>query len=217
MADKGAVGSVAATVPEPSAVKLQIDYAQALVWSKGFAADETRAAFERTGDLATRAEFPAERFPALFGQFLSSLMHGDIRSAGQIAERFLQEAEAQGRLSEAGVGHRIVGLTSMFSGDLVEARKHLETALRTYDRERDSEVRERFALDTGVAARVFLALASWLGGDLQRASRVDRRGDGPRRTIWDIFQTSFMRSGIRFTFGACGTIQRGLRSTRKIC
>ena len=171
MADKEAVGSVA-TVPEQSRVKLQTDYAQALVWSKGFAADETRAAFERTGDLATRAELPAERFPALFGQFLSSLMHGDIRSAGQIAERFLQEAEAQGRLSEAGVGHRIVGLTSMFSGDLVEARKHLETALRTDDRERDSEVRERFALDTGVAARVFLALASWLGGDLQRASQL---------------------------------------------
>ena len=171
MADKEVVGSVA-TVPEQSCVKLQIDYAQALVWSKGFAADETRAAFERTGDLATRAEFPAERFPALFGQFLSSLMHGDIRSAGQIAERFLQEAEAQGRLSEAGVGHRIVGLTSVFSGDLVEARKHLETALRTYDWERDSEVRERFALDTGVAARVFLALASWLGGDLQRASQL---------------------------------------------
>ena len=60
----------------------------------------------------------------------------------------------------------------MFSGDLVEARRYLETALRTYDRERDSEVRERFALDTGVAARVFLALASWLGGDLQRASQL---------------------------------------------
>ena len=69
MADKEVVGSVA-TVPEQNRLKLQIDYAQALVWSKGFAADETRAAFERTGDLATRAELPAERFPALFGQYL---------------------------------------------------------------------------------------------------------------------------------------------------
>ena len=171
MADKEAVGSVA-TVPEQSRLKLQTNYAQAVLWSKGFAAEETRAAFERTGDLATRAEFPAERFPALFGQFLSSLMHGDIRSARQIAERFLQEAEAQGRLAEAGVGHRLVGLTSTFLGDLVEARRHLEVALSIYDRERDSEVRERFALDTGVAARVFLALASWLGGDFQRASQL---------------------------------------------
>jgi predicted ATPase len=171
MADRGPVGSVA-TVPERRRLKLQTDYAQALVWSKGFAADETRAAFERTGDLATGAEPPAERFPALFGQYLWSLLHGDIRSARQIAGRFLQEAEVQGRLAETGVGHRIVGLTSAFLGNLVEARRHLEVALRTYDRERDSEVKERFALDTGVAARVYLALASWLAGDLQRASQL---------------------------------------------
>jgi predicted ATPase len=171
MADNEAVGSVS-TVPEQSRLKLQTNYAQAVLWSKGFAAEETRAAFERTGDLATRAEFPAERFLALFGQFLWSLLHGDIRSARQIAEGFLQEAEAQGRLAEAGVGHRLVGLTSMFLGDLVEACRHLEVALSTYDRERDSEVRERFALDTGVTARVYLALASWLGGDLQRASQL---------------------------------------------
>jgi class 3 adenylate cyclase/predicted ATPase len=174
MADKGPVGSAATTtVAEQSRrLKLQTNYAQAVLWSKGFAADETRAAFERTGDLATRAELPAEGLPALFGQFLWNLLHGDIRSARQIAERFLQEAEAQGRLAEAGVGHRLVGLTSMFLGDLVEARRHLELALSTYDRERDSEARERFALDTGVAARVYLALASWLGGDLDCASQL---------------------------------------------
>ena len=171
MADKGPVGSVA-TVPEQSRLKLQTDYAQALVWSKGFAAEETRAAFERTGDIATRAELPAERFPALYGQYLWSLQHGDISSAQQIAEGFLQEAEAQGRAAETGVGHRLVGLSSTFLGELVKARSHLEAALNTYDRERDSEVREKFAHDTGVAAAAFLALASWLTGDLERARQL---------------------------------------------
>jgi class 3 adenylate cyclase len=171
MADKGAVGSIG-TIPEPSRLKLQTNYAQALVWSKGFSAEETRAAFERTGDLATRAELPAERFPALFGEYLWNFLRGDTHSARGIAERFLQEAEAQGRLAEAGVGHRLVGLTSMFLGDLADAHIHLEVALSTYDRERDSEVREKFAHDTGVAARVFLALASWLEGDPERANRL---------------------------------------------
>jgi hypothetical protein len=142
MADKPAVGSVA-TAAEPSRLKLQTDYAKALVWSKGFAAEETRAAFERTGDLATRAELPAERFPAGFGQYLWSLLHGDIRSARQIAERFLQGAEAQGRATETGVGHRIDGIASTFLGDLARARTHLETALLTYSRERDIGAREK--------------------------------------------------------------------------
>ena len=60
----------------------------------------------------------------------------------------------------------------MFLGDLADAHIHLGVALSTYDRERDSEVREKFAHDTGVAARVFLALASWLEGDPQRANRL---------------------------------------------
>ena len=161
-----------ALAPHKRRLHLQTAYAQALLWSKGFAADETRAAFERTGDLATRAELPAERFPALFGQYLSSLLHGDIRAARQIAGRFLQEAEADGRAAEAGVGHRIVGLASTFLGDLASARDNLEAALNTYDRERDSGVREKFALDTGIAARAYLGLASWLAGDLQRANQL---------------------------------------------
>src|SRR5208282_6598645 len=73
-----------ALAPYKRRLHLQTAYAQALLWSKGFAAEETRAAFERTGELATRAELPAERFPALFGQYLSSLLHGDIRAALQI-------------------------------------------------------------------------------------------------------------------------------------
>jgi hypothetical protein len=174
MADKAEGPAPVATAAEVNAsrVKLQTDFAQALVWSKGFAAEETRAAFERTGDLAARAELPAERFPALFGQYLWSLLHGDVRSAQQIAECFLQEAEGQGRVAETGVGHRIDGIASTFLGDLAKARGHLETALVTYSRERDIGVREKFALDTGVAARVYLALGSWLAGDLERARQL---------------------------------------------
>jgi predicted ATPase len=168
MADKAGAG-VVATVAEPNRLKLQTDYAQALVWSKGFAAEETRAAFERTGDLAARAELPSEQFPALFGQYLWNLHRGDIQSARQMGERFLKEAHAQGRLAEAGVGNRIIGLTSVFLGDLIEARRRLEAALKDYDRERDRDVPDKFALDTGIAARVYLALGLWLAGDLERA------------------------------------------------
>ena len=100
------------------------------------------------GEIAARHALPQE------------VVTRDTRSAREIAESFLQAAEAQGRLAEAGVGHRLVGLTSMFLGDLADAHIHLEARACTYDRKRDSEVREKFAHDTGVAARVFPALAS---------------------------------------------------------
>ena len=139
-----------ALAPHKRRLHLQTAYAQALLWSKGFAAEETRAAFERTGDLATRAALPAERFPALFGQYLSSLLHGDIRVARQIAERFLQEAKAQGRAAEAGVGRRIVGLASTFLGDLASReRKPRSSAehLRSGTGQRSQEKSSRSTLE----------------------------------------------------------------------
>jgi hypothetical protein len=139
---------------------------------KGWGADETKAAFKRTGDVATGAGFASERFLALYGQCTWSLVRGDIRSARKAAEQFLCETEVEGRVGEIGVARRLLGLACLILGDLVNARDHLEWALNTYDRERDNEIRERFTHDTGVAAAAYLALATWLSGDLERTGRL---------------------------------------------
>ena len=173
MADKGAVESVPpATISDtkPSGrVRLQADYAQAVMYLKGFAADETKAAFERTGDLATQAEFPGGRFPALYGQFVWCLFRGEPRTGRDIAQLFLREAEAQGGVAETAVAHRLMGLACAYCGDLAEARRELELAIDSHGRERDSEVIDKFGQDTGVAGRAYLALVSWLMGDFHRA------------------------------------------------
>ena len=155
-----------------SRVKLQSDYAQAVLWSKGWGADETKAAFERTGDFAVRAERPTERFPALYGQALWNLLRGDIYAGQDVAERFLREAAAEGEVAEVGVAHRVLGLACILRGDLTDARSNLELALGSYVEGRDSEIRQKFAQDTGVVSRSFLAWASWLLGDLQRAYQL---------------------------------------------
>jgi predicted ATPase len=65
MVDKAAVSTTPTTVLEANAgrrVKLQRDYAQAVLWSKGWAADATKAAFEQTSDVAARAELRPRRF-----------------------------------------------------------------------------------------------------------------------------------------------------------
>ena len=173
MADKGAaVGVATATISDtkPSGrVRLQADYAQAVMYSKGFAADETKAAFERTGDIATQAEFPGGRFPALYGQFVWCVFRGEPRAGRDIAQLFLREAEAQGRVAETSVAHRLIGLASAYCGDLAEARRELELAINSHSRERDSEVIDKFGQDTGVAGRAYLALVLWFMGDFHRA------------------------------------------------
>jgi class 3 adenylate cyclase len=174
MTDQAAGSAVRAAISNPEAsqrVKLQNDYAQAVLWSKGYAADETKAAFERTSALAARAELPGERFSAPYGQYLWSWSRGEFRVARDTAERFLREAEAEGRIAEARVAHIGLGLSCMQLGDLREARTQLELGLSRFE-EPGSEIREKFGVDAGASVRAFLAFTLWLSGDLPRVREL---------------------------------------------
>jgi hypothetical protein len=54
----------------------------------------------------------------------------------------------------------------------MKARAHLEEALRIYDPQRDREAQFHFGWDSGVGATVFLALASWLLGQVRPAREL---------------------------------------------
>ena len=75
---------------------LQTAYGQAMMWSKGFVAEETRVAFARAGELAVKSGSNAERNAIYFARWVSSLLSGDLNSARKTAESFLREAEAEG-------------------------------------------------------------------------------------------------------------------------
>ena len=174
MADQAAGPAAKATISKAEAsqrVKLQSDYAHAVLWSKGYAADETKAAFERTSALAARAELPAEQLSAIYGQFVWSWARGEFRAARDIAERFLREAEAEGRIAEAGVVQIGLGAARLQLGDLREARTQLELALSRVE-EPGSELSKRFGRDGGASARALLAFTMWLSGDLPRAREL---------------------------------------------
>jgi class 3 adenylate cyclase/predicted RNase H-like nuclease len=152
-------------------LKLQTSYGQAMMLSRGFGAEETRAAFNRAQALARGAENAAERFDTYYGLWVSSLLRGDLGLARKTAETFGREANSAARMTEAGVASRNLGMTCLFQGDLTEARIHLEEALRIYDPERDREAKFRFGTDPG-AARGFLAHANWVLGEVGRAREL---------------------------------------------
>src|SRR5215831_13010989 len=64
MADKTGEGRSAAATASVSAnqrLKLQTDLGRALLWSRGYGAEESRAAFTRAGELAAAIDDPTER------------------------------------------------------------------------------------------------------------------------------------------------------------
>jgi class 3 adenylate cyclase/tetratricopeptide (TPR) repeat protein len=153
-------------------MKLHTDYGQAVMWSKGFAADETSAAYARVGELASQTGDSIEQNVARQAQWIASFVRGNLNLAREQVEIFLRHAEASGRPLDIGAAHRSVGLTCIFEGEFARARLHLEQALADYLPERDKEARHLFGTDTAVAAKAFMSLLAWLTGEPDDARRL---------------------------------------------
>ena len=124
--------------------------------SRGFAAEETKAAFTRAQELAAGIDNPTERFATYYGLWLNSWMHGELLLARETAETFRRETEREARTTEAAVARRNLGFTCLLQGDFAEAQANLIEALRIYDPERDHEAKFRFGIDTGAGATIYL-------------------------------------------------------------
>jgi hypothetical protein len=97
-------------------LKLQTEYGLAVAWSRGFAADETKAAFARAHELTAGSEVSDERFTALYGQWVVSLQRAELDLARETAETFLREAVKAARMPETVAALRYLGLTCLCQG-----------------------------------------------------------------------------------------------------
>jgi class 3 adenylate cyclase/tetratricopeptide (TPR) repeat protein len=175
MADKAAgAGSRRANAAASSRrrLKLQTDYGQAMMWSKGFAAEETKTAFARATELAARTDDFSERFAACHGQWTLEIVRGELRSARELASMLLREAEDAGRVVETGVAHRGLALIGYFSGDFLDAQTHCERALAACTPGHEEKARERFGEYTGALVMSCLAITTWQLGKVDRACEL---------------------------------------------
>jgi hypothetical protein len=147
---------------------LQTAYGEATMMVKGFAAEETRAAFARAAELAGTTDDLSERFAALLGQFSAAATAGELRSAQELALTLLREAEEAGRTGEAAAAACGLGLTAYWQGDFVEARTRCERVLDVGRANPDPEDWGRY-YDGGTHALSSLALTVWQLGEVERA------------------------------------------------
>jgi adenylate cyclase len=138
---------------------LQTSYGQALLWARGFAAQETMTAFARVGEFVVSDKDAAARIAVYDAQCLRSFMRGEYSEAQVIAETLLREADGRG--PEAGAARRMVGLVRLYQGDLTAAQAILERELTEFQLGAFGEA----------AAAGFLALTEWHMGEVDRARR----------------------------------------------
>jgi predicted ATPase len=170
-----ALGQIA-TLPSTPAlrreeIKLQVALINPLQHVKGQAAPETKAAAERALLLIEQAEALGEppEDPLLLFSVLSALYNTELSAfngdvARERAAQILALAEKQGGKVPLMLGHRVMGLTSVFTGNFVEAVVHKDQALALYDPVEHRPLAMRFVQDPRVSALMFRSLALWALG-----------------------------------------------------
>ena len=182
-----ATDQIASLAPTPALRRKQIELQVALVNSlmhvKGQAAPETKLALERARLLIEQAEAlgeppedPLLLLSVLYGFWVSNFVafNGDVMR--ELAAQFLTLAEKQGTTAPLMMGHRFMGISLLYTGDIAEGRTHIEKAIALYDAAEHRPLATRFGLDARVHALSYRSWALWMLGypdaalaDLDRA------------------------------------------------
>ena len=153
-------------------IKLQTALIVPQIHVKGYSAPETMAAVEQARLLIEQAQAmgeppddPLMLFSVLFASWTSAMsaFHGDVVHA--LAAEFMALARKQQATAPFMDGHRMTGISCLFTGDLVRARENLDRAVALYEPTQGRPV----GLDARAATLVRRSWALWLLGNPQSA------------------------------------------------
>jgi class 3 adenylate cyclase/predicted ATPase len=159
-------------------IRLQVALITPLIHVKGYAAAETRAAaeqarllIEQTQALGEPLEDPLLPFSVLYAFWTANYVAFNGEVICDLAAQFLTLAEKQRVKVPLMVGHRFMGTSLLFTGDIVAGRAHLDQAIALYDPALDRSLAMRFGQDPEVTMLFYRSVALWLLGYPEAALR----------------------------------------------
>jgi predicted ATPase len=172
-----------ATLPGTAAlrreqIRLQVALITPLMHVKGYAATETKAAAAQARSLIEQAEELGEppEDPLLLFSVLNAFwsanhvaFNGD--ASRDLAVQFLALAEKQRATLPLMVGHCMMGISLLCTGDIAEGRRHFDQAIVLYDPAEHRPLATRFGGDLAVVVLVFRSIALWVLGYPEAALR----------------------------------------------
>jgi predicted ATPase len=185
-------------------IKLQVALITPLFHVKGFAAPESKAVVERArllieqaGVLGEPPEDPLLLFSALYGVWVANFQafNGDVVS--ELAAQFLALAEKQGGTVPLMIGHRVMGLSLLCTGNMAKGRAHYDQAIALYDPAAHRPLAARFGADIRVAILSYRTLALWTLGYPESALADAEHALGDAREIGQA-------ATLLFTLGGAG-------------
>ena len=127
--------STAPETPERINREFNLQFAlwQVLSGTRGFGTDETVLAARRMRDLGEKTVNPEQLINALRAAWLSAYGQAEMTAAQQIAEQIMEIAQRSGSRFGLTLAHCTLGLSSVFRGELTQAKQHLEATIASYN------------------------------------------------------------------------------------
>jgi predicted ATPase len=149
---------------------LQTTLGPALMATRGYAAPEVAATYNRARELCQQAEETPELFPVLWGMLLLYLGRAEHETALELGEQCLSLAR---RLDDPALlleAHLGLGASGFHLGQLSQAHTHLEQGIRIYDPQQHHALAFRYGnVDPGVMCLAFAGCTLWLLGYPEQA------------------------------------------------
>ncbi len=152
-------------------IRLQVALITPLLHVKGYAAPETKAAMERAKLLIEQArtlgeplEDPLLLLSVLYAFWVANYVSFNGNAMCELAGQFLKLAEEHKTTGPLIVGHRVMGISLLATGDIAASRTQFTRAIELYDPKEHRSLAVRFSQDNRVAVLSYRSWALWYLG-----------------------------------------------------
>jgi predicted ATPase len=159
-------------------IRLQVALITPLLHVKGYAAPETKAAMERAKLLIEQArafgeplEDPLLLLSVLYAYWVANYVSFNGNAMRELAGQFLKLAEEQRTTGPLIVGHRVMGISLLATGDIAASQTQFTRAIELYDPKEHRSLAVRFSQDSRVAVLSYRSWALWYLGYPEAALR----------------------------------------------
>ncbi len=191
-------------------IKLQVALASALMHTKGYAAPETKASLDKARSLIERSdalgealEDPLLLFSVLYGFWIANVMTFNGNAVRELSMQFMALAEQQGTTVALMIGHRLMGMSLLTTGDIAEGRVHFDRASALYDPAEHRPLATRFGVESAVLIFGYRSWALWILGYPEAALADANRSISGARAIDQAATLMFGLTVASFTQMTC--------------
>jgi class 3 adenylate cyclase/tetratricopeptide (TPR) repeat protein/DNA polymerase III delta prime subunit len=153
-------------------ISLLTGLGESLMLSKGFAAPEVRAVYERAEALAAEIGELPRAARVVFGLWAYHHVRADMAKAHALAERLDAIATRMENADEGLGAQAALGITSHCMGEFALSRRRHEHVVRNYRFESDRTRARTYVSDPGAISRTYLATTLWCLGLPEQALKM---------------------------------------------